>query len=149
MGVIRRPLIVIPRGVLDALPAHLPNAIKKPKGLKWEYHCAAANPAGASRLQSLPPVRRVAELGSLASLRYAHKTTRHDRSGIVELRLLPPIDEAFRCWHPAQYPGDRDREADGHRRGGSKKARRGKPRWSYGRFPQILSSRNFAGRSGL
>src|SRR5437667_3796105 len=26
--------------------------------------CAAANPAGASRLQSLRPVRRVAELGS-------------------------------------------------------------------------------------
>jgi hypothetical protein len=30
-----------------------------------EYQCAAANPAGASRLQSLRPVRRVAELGSL------------------------------------------------------------------------------------
>src|SRR5437016_510844 len=27
--------------------------------------CAAANPAGASRLQSVRPVRRVAELGSL------------------------------------------------------------------------------------
>src|SRR5262245_22459815 len=31
-----------------------------------EYPCAAANPAGASRLQSVRPVRRVAELGSLA-----------------------------------------------------------------------------------
>lgn len=31
--------------------------------------CAAANPAGASRLQSLRPVRRVAELGALLRLR--------------------------------------------------------------------------------
>src|ERR1043165_7226431 len=30
--------------------------------------CAAANPAGASRLQSLRPVRRVAELGSLGRM---------------------------------------------------------------------------------
>src|SRR5215831_19099002 len=35
------------------------------RGLNWEYQGAAANPAGASRLQSLHPVRRVAELGSL------------------------------------------------------------------------------------
>src|SRR2546426_8547767 len=32
--------------------------------------CAAANPACASRLQSLHPVRRVAELGSLGGLKF-------------------------------------------------------------------------------
>src|SRR5687767_7329541 len=32
------------------------------------WQCAAANPAGASRLQSLRPVRRVAELGSLGGI---------------------------------------------------------------------------------
>ncbi len=34
--------------------------------------CMASNPAGASRLQSLPPVRRVAELGSLGRKTHAH-----------------------------------------------------------------------------
>jgi hypothetical protein len=37
-----------------------------------EYQCAAANPAGASRLPSLRPVRRVAELGSLADYASPH-----------------------------------------------------------------------------
>jgi hypothetical protein len=42
----------------------------------WPNHGAAANPAGASRLQSLPPVRRVAELGSLGPDQHA---TTHNR----------------------------------------------------------------------
>ena len=33
------------RGVLVALPAHCPHAIKNPKGLKWEYQTQAADPA--------------------------------------------------------------------------------------------------------
>ena len=53
------------RGVRVTLPAHWPHAIKNSPGLCREYQCAAANPVGASRLQSLRPVRRVAELGSL------------------------------------------------------------------------------------
>ena len=37
MGVVRRPLIVIPRGVLVTLPAQCSNDTSKPKGLLWEY----------------------------------------------------------------------------------------------------------------
>ena len=38
---------VILRGVFDALPAHCSHAIKKPKGLKWEYQkrCSEREPA--------------------------------------------------------------------------------------------------------
>jgi hypothetical protein len=37
----------------------------------WPNHVLHSNPARASRLQSTPPVRRVAELGSLADSTYA------------------------------------------------------------------------------
>ena len=57
-------------GSVRSTPRPATNGTKKPKGLKWEYQCAAANPAGASRLQTLRPVRRVAELGSLIWLEY-------------------------------------------------------------------------------
>ena len=61
------------RGVRRTLPARWPHAIKNPKGLCWEYQCAAANPAIASWLQSNALVGRVAELGSLIWLNHVKR----------------------------------------------------------------------------
>ena len=76
------------RRVLRTLSAVHPDVIKKPTGLKWEYQCAAANPAIASLLQSLRPAGRVAELGSLG--RFAMTTT-SNQSGLYILRLIVVI----------------------------------------------------------
>jgi len=67
-------------GSAGTLPALCPNGnetTENPKGLGWEYQSAAANPAGASRLQSLPPARRVAELGSFGDMSYDLQTIEH------------------------------------------------------------------------
>src|SRR6185436_4292751 len=54
-----------------------------------EYQCAAANPAGASRLQSSRPVRRVAELGSFGRTRHHTATaTQMMKTKIMALQLV-------------------------------------------------------------
>jgi len=53
-------------------PPDYPNVTSKPKGLYWEYQCAAANPAIALLLQSWRLAGRVAELGSLCRKQWPH-----------------------------------------------------------------------------
>jgi len=90
----KRPPKNIPTANLHAQPPTVPLS---PPRSGFVQPCAAANPAGASRLQSVRPVRRVAALGSLG--RFTRRgscpspTTRH-----CSQRTIVPAITGTRFW---------------------------------------------------
>jgi hypothetical protein len=61
------------RGLNASVSVDKGTSIVRCVNVKRAKPCAAANPAGASRLQSMRPVRRVAELGSLGGEEHEHQ----------------------------------------------------------------------------
>jgi hypothetical protein len=80
---------------------------------------AAANPAGASRLQSLRPVRRVAELGSLGRFERFREKTKH---ASFRSRSLGSFSRGFepKRGSDSASSGHRNSEGDCHDEGGSR-----------------------------